>query len=66
MGEMSEERLKIVKYAFQTIDEEGTGELDFEVIKDQYMPHNHPDVLSGKKGEDEVFQEFLNTFGTHR
>jgi Ca2+-binding EF-hand superfamily protein len=66
MGEMSQERLKIVKNAFQILDTEKTGSLDFEYIKNQYMPHNHPDVLLGKKGDEEVFEEFLNTFETHR
>lgn len=66
MGEMSQERLKIVKTAFETLDTTKAGQLDFEYIKNQYMPHNHPDVLSGKKGDEEVFEEFLNTFETHR
>jgi hypothetical protein len=66
MGAMSEERLKIVKTAFEKLDTTNAGSLDFEYIKNQYMPHNHPDVLSGKKGDEEVFEEFLNTFETHR
>lgn len=66
MGNISEDRLKVVKNAFQFLDSEGSGNLDFEYIKSQYMPHNHPDVLSGKKGEEEVFEEFLSTFATHR
>ena len=66
MGEFKPERLKIVKDAFRYLDNDHAGELEFDYIKSQYIPHNHPDVLTGKKGDDEVFQEFLSTFETHR
>jgi len=66
MGEMNENRQRVVNHAFETLDAENQGFLEFDYLKDQYMPHNHPDVTSGKKGEEEVFQEFLSTFETHR
>lgn len=66
MGEMNQDRLRIVKKAYESLDQDRSGALEFEFIKSNYMPHNHPDVLSGKKGEEEVFQEFLSTFETHR
>lgn len=66
MGSMSEERQKVVKNAFNSLDTEGKGVLDWEYVKDMFMPHNHPDVLTGKKGDEEVFNEFLATFETHR
>jgi len=31
----------------------------------RYNPKNHPDVKSGKKTEDEVLAEFLDTFEQH-
>lgn len=31
-----------------------------------YDPRNHPDVRSGKKTEDDVLGEFLETFEMHR
>ena len=34
-------------------------------IRNSYSPKNHPDVLSGKKTEDEVLAEFLDTLQYH-
>ena len=38
------------------------GEISFEEIKIKYNPSGHPDVLSGKKNEQDVLKEFMNTF----
>lgn len=34
-------------------------------IKVRFNSHKHPEVLLGKKGEDEVAYEFLDTFEAH-
>ena len=66
IGSLNEIRFKIIKKAFVHLDAENTGAIDFEYIKSQFIAHNHPDVLSGKKGEEEVYKEFISTFDTHR
>ena len=66
MVPMNASRQKVVVDAFKALDSENTGSLNFEYIKDQFIAQNHPDVLSGKKGDGEVFEEFFDTFQTHR
>jgi hypothetical protein len=36
--------------------------LNIEDIKQRYNAKMHPEVKSGKKSEEEVFKEFLETF----
>ena len=61
-GEMNEYRQKIVKQAFDILDINKNGEISFEEIKNKYNAKNHPEVISGKKTEDEKLKEFLDTF----
>ena len=61
-GEMNEYRQKLVKQAFDILDINKNGEISFEEIKNKYNAKNHPEVISGKKTEDEKLKEFLDTF----
>jgi Ca2+-binding EF-hand superfamily protein len=63
-GPMNANRRKIVDQAFQIMDKDGNGYLDYNDIKDTYNAKFHPDVKSGKKTEQQVLQEFLETFET--
>ena len=36
--------------------------MELENIKSLYSAKNHPDVLSGKKTEEEILLEFMDTF----
>lgn len=62
---MNQFRVKIVKQAFNKIDADGSGVLDLNDIKGVYNAKFHPDVKAGKKTEDEVLGEFLETFEMH-
>jgi len=64
-GEMNERRKRIALRAFDKIDLDKSGILDINDIKYIYNAKLHPDVKSGKKTEEEVFGEFLETFETH-
>ena len=64
-GEMNQFRKKIVMAAFKRIDRDGSGVLDINDIKGVYDAKSHPDVRSGKKTEDEILGEFLETFEAH-
>jgi hypothetical protein len=44
------------------MDKDGNGVLEIDDIKGVYDASRHPDVKSGKKSEDEVLKEFLETF----
>ena len=61
-GPMNKFRQQIVKAAFNKIDKDGSGVLDVNDIKGVYNASRHPDVKSGKKSEDEILGEFLETF----
>ena len=51
--------------AFEIMDKDGSGELDIDDIRGTYNARMHPDVKSGKKTEDEILLEFLETFEAH-
>ena len=51
-----------MKAAFDKLDRDGSGVIDINDIKGVYNARNHPDVKSGKKTEDEILGEFLETF----
>lgn len=61
-GPMNANRKKIVAQVFKKLDKDTSGWIDLSDIKGVYNAARHPDVLSGKKSEDQVLQEFLETF----
>jgi Ca2+-binding EF-hand superfamily protein len=65
VGQMNPSRVSLVKRAFQKLDRNGNGEVDLEEIKALYNAKHHPDVKLGRKTEDEVFVEFMDTFELH-
>lgn len=64
-GEMNEFRTNLVSQAFKKLDKNGDETLTINDIKGVYNAKNHPDVRSGKRTEDEVLGEFLETFELH-
>lgn len=65
VGEMNEFRTAITMKAFKIMDKNKSGIIDIDDIRGVYFANKHPDVLSGKKTEDEVLFEFLDTFEIH-
>lgn len=63
-GPMNMARKKIVAQAFKKLDKDGNGWIDLDDVRGVYNGKKHPDVLSGKKTEDQILQEFLETFET--
>merc|ERR1719478_1068209 len=51
--------------AFKIMDKDGSGVLDINDIRQNYNAKQHPKVQSGKKTEDEILSEFLDTFEDH-
>jgi len=47
------------------MDCDKSGVIDIEDIRQKYNAKMHPDVKSGKKTEDEILFEFLDTFEQH-
>jgi Ca2+-binding EF-hand superfamily protein len=64
-GEMNQKRKRIAMQAFDKLDSDRSGVIEISEIKSLYNVKLHPDVKSGKKTEEEVYGEFLETFETH-
>jgi Ca2+-binding EF-hand superfamily protein len=58
-------RQTYVKQAFDKLDKDGNGVLEIADIKGVYNAKKHPDVMNGKKTEDDILGEFLETFEAH-
>ena len=64
-GEMNDFRKNLVLQAFRKLDKTGDQKIQIEDIKGVYNASSHPDVRTGKKTEDEVLCDFLDTFEIH-
>ena len=63
-GPMNMARKKMVAQAYKKLDKDGNGWVDINDLRGVYKADKHPDVKSGKKTEDQILQEFLETFET--
>lgn len=59
---MNERRTEWVQKAFMKFDKAGIGSVNFDQLKDSYNARLHPEVEQKKRLEDDVLQEFLETF----
>ncbi len=64
-GEMNGFRRALSEKAFRVMDKDRSGVLNINDIKGVYNAKMHPDVKAGKKNEEEVLGEFLDTFEAH-
>lgn len=62
---MNKRRISIVLQAFRKFDQDNSGVINIDDLKGVYDSSKHPDVKSGKKTEDEILYEFLDTFEMH-
>jgi calcyphosin len=58
-------RKGLVSNIFNRLDRDSDGIVRVNDIKGVYSAKKHPDVVSGKRTEDEVLGEFLETFEMH-
>ena len=65
VGEMNNFRRGFVQKAFTKLDRNRNGVIELDDIVGVYSAKRHPDVRSGKKTEEEVLSEFLETFELH-
>lgn len=65
VGEMNDRRRSLVALAFKKFDRNGDGYVNIEDIKGVYNAAHHPDVRAGRKTEEDVLYEFLDTFEQH-
>ena len=64
-GQLNMKRTKLIENAFSYLDINNQGSVDLMYLLDQFSTNNHPDVLGGKKTEEEVKDEFINCFKKH-
>jgi hypothetical protein len=64
-GEMNDFRRTIAKKAFNILDNDRSGVVNIDDIRQLYNAKSHPDVRAGKKTEDDILMEFLDTFEIH-
>ena len=62
VGPMNMFRTNLCVKAFKILDSTQDGQVTLEDIRGRYNASMHPDVKSGKRTEDEVLTEFLETF----
>jgi Ca2+-binding EF-hand superfamily protein len=62
VGEMNDRRQALIVQVFKKFDRNGDGVINIEDIKGLYNASHHPDVRSGRKTEEDVLYEFLDTF----
>jgi hypothetical protein len=55
----------LVEKAFRKIDKDSSGFIEVDDIKDTYNASKHPDVIQGRKTENQILMEFLETFEMH-
>ena len=64
-GPLDEKRKSYISTIFSNIDTEKTGEISINTLKNIYNSKNHPDVLNGKKTEEEVYNQFCYTIDVY-
>ena len=61
-GPMNPARKRVVALCFKKLDKDGNNWVDINDVRGTYNAKKHPDVVAGKKTEDQILQEFLQTF----
>lgn len=61
---MSETRMEMVKKAYAKLDVNGDGCVRLDDIAKLFDASCHPDVISGKKHESDLYMEFMSLWDT--
>ena len=62
---MNDFRRDLVERVFIILDKSNTGNVDIQDVKRLYNARKHPDVMQGKRSQDSVLMEFLDSFEQH-
>lgn len=62
VGVMNEYRINLVKKVFTLLDRTGNNLIEEDDIKGLYNASRHPEVVAGKKTEQEILGEWLDNF----
>ena len=64
-GEMNDSRKSLVREAFNILDADKSSVIEIQDLKNRYNMKKNPDVMNGKKSEEEAYGEFLQTLEYH-
>lgn len=64
-GPLDPFRKELVAEAFSKLDPTNSGSVDLGTVRALYNASGHPELRSGKRTEDEILNEFLDTFEAH-
>ena len=64
-GPLDDKRKDFIKQIFSNIDNDKKGEISINSLKNLYNAKNHPDVLDGKKSEQEIYNQFCYTIDVY-
>ena len=62
-GTLTDRRREVVERAFEKFDRDGSGHITIEDLQGVYNVEMHPRYQNGEMTEDEIFEEFLQSFG---
>jgi len=65
-GVLSAKRLELVNLAFSVLDKDGSGVVDVNDIQGLYNARFHPDVIGGRRTEEEILNEFIDSFNIQK
>ena len=65
LGKFGESRRNLVNNAFNKLDVARKGVVNMNIIRNGFNAKSHPDVINGKRTDQEVLAEFLDNFDYH-
>ena len=65
LGDLSKFRKDILKQVFEKIDKNETGTITVGQLREAYNPKEHPLVRQGKRSEDEILGDFIDSLEYH-
>ena len=66
IGPISSNRQLIVQKLYNNFKKDNNGKVSINDIKSLFNPKRHPEVMNGKKNEEEIFGEFLDNIESYR
>ena len=66
VGTMNNERLNLIKSIFSYLGPNNNGSIHFSEIKQKFNASNHPEVYSGMKSKNQIYNEFVDNLEVYK